>query len=49
MIGTGPSGDKSRGLTLPLRMRVTDNSGGALASRQGEAFQAGQPIGGGTR
>ena len=38
MIRTGGYGDKTGGLTLLVRARVTDNSGGALASRQGEAF-----------
>jgi len=39
MIRTGAGGDKTGGLTLLVRARVTDNSGGALASRQGEAVK----------
>ena len=42
MIRTGGYGDKTGGLTLLVRARVTDNSGGALAPRQGEAFNSSQ-------
>jgi hypothetical protein len=45
MIGTEAFGDSSGGLIPPARARVTDNSGGALASRRGGAvaFDGGVP------
>ena len=38
MIRTREFGDRSAGLILPQRARVTDNSGGALVSGRGEAI-----------